>query len=303
MPTMQNHATSAIIALVFTQLVWGITPVFVRGISLALGPYDALVVRVIAVALVFIVLLAMTTGFRLDRPDWPKLIFISILGLLGYYIGTVFGFTYVPAGAGALIMSLAPLQIAIVAFFAGSERLSPMAVLGLLISLAGSGLLVWRDDMSRGVGFGSPLLLGCAMLFAGCFVWSVFVVYGRPLIQKYGALKITGLSNIIIALPLLPFMSGNTFNAIADLEARAMAELAFLIFVGGSAAVLSWNYAAGHLRPSTVGASLYVVPVIAVIAGWAMLGEEITPRILLAAAIILAGVATSQIKFKTRSPA
>jgi drug/metabolite transporter (DMT)-like permease len=295
---MKSNATAALIALMFTVIVWGITPVFARSVSLAMGPVEALIVRLILVAIVFVVLLGVTTGFHVEKRDWPRLMLISFVGMLGYFVCSVFGFRYAPAGVGTLIMSTQPMLIAILASVAGFEKLSSATILGLVVSFAGSILLVWGSGDGVSAAIGAEIIVGCALIFVGGVAWSVFVVFSKPLIQSYGALKISGLSNALIALPMLPFVNGRTIDAVSNLDRNSIFALAFLTFVGASASIITWNYAAATLRPSVLGASLYVMPLVAVIAGWAILNESITLNTIFAAAIILAGVALSQLKLK-----
>jgi drug/metabolite transporter (DMT)-like permease len=296
--TMQHTETRALAALAFTVLVWGVTPVFVRSVSLFLGPTQALIIRLVLTGLVFTLVLAATTGFKIERYDFLKLTLLSIIGMLGYYVFTVFGFAYAPAGVGTLIVSTQPLIIAILAWLIGTERLNTATIIGLFVSFAGSVLLVWGESAGD-----STVALGCLLIFFAGLGWSVFVVFSKPLIQRYGALKITGLSNLIIMLPALPFISGDTITALSSMNQNEAMSLAFLILVGATAAVYTWNYAAGHLRPSLLGSALYLLPVLALAAGWSMLNEVITANTLMAAAVILAGVAIAQYKPKLRQTA
>jgi drug/metabolite transporter (DMT)-like permease len=294
---MQNKNTIALLALGFTTLVWGITPVFVRSLSVQLGPYEALIIRLVLTGIVFASVLSVSTGFKVDRSDWPKLVFLSVIGMLGYYAFSVFGFAYAPAGLGTLIYSTQPLLIAIFASFAGTEKLTRFVVFGLVVSFAGSILLVWGEDMSSG----SNLALGCFLIFCSGLGWSAFVVHCKPLIQRYGALKITGLSNVIIMFPALPFVSTDTFNTLRNMDQNAIFSLAFLILVGSTISVFTWNYASGILRPLLLASSLYILPILALAAGWAILHEPITANTILAATVILAGVAIAQIKPKPKA--
>jgi drug/metabolite transporter (DMT)-like permease len=300
---MESTFNKALLALIFAVVIWGVTPVFVRGISLALGPEMALVVRLILVALVFVVILAFTTGFHIAKQDWPKLLIVSLVGMLGYFAFSIFGFRYAPAGIGTLIFSTQPMIIAILASLIGTEKLSVTTLIGLVISFFGSALLVWGSGGGLDTKLGFETAIGCALIFLAGVTFSIFVVFSKSLIQTYGALKITGLSNAIIAVPMLPFVDRQTLTALSNLDQNAIWALVFLTTLGATASVVAWNYAAGLLRPSLLGASLYVVPIIAVIAGWAMLNEAITLNTIVAAAIILAGVGISQYKPKQRQTA
>jgi drug/metabolite transporter (DMT)-like permease len=299
---MKSNTTSALAALMFTVIVWGITPVFARSVSLAMGPVEALIVRLILVAIVFVVALALTTGFHIEKKDWPRLLLISFIGMLGYFVFSVFGFRYAPAGVGTLIMSTQPMIIAILASLVGSEKLSATTIFGLIVSFAGSALLVWGSGEGVSAAIGAEIIFGCALIFLGGVTWSVFVVFSKPLIQTYGALKISGLSNALIALPMLPFVNGRTVTALTSLDQNGIFGLVFLTFIGASASIVTWNYAAATLRPSVLGSSLYIMPLVAVVAGWAMLNEAVTLNTIIAAAIILAGVAISQFKSKQAQP-
>ncbi len=290
---MDRNNPKAIAALVYSVIIWGITPVMVRSAALALGPYDFLVSRMAISAVLYVGLLGLLTGFRMQRQDWPRLALVSLVGTLGYFAFSTYGFAHAPAGIGTLIMSTQPMLIAVLAFAVRVDNLNRLTIVGLLIAFAGSALLVWGDDISGGTVSRYDLLLGCACIFAASIGWSVYVVFAKPLIQKYGALKITGLANILAALPCVPFLRPDMAQSIVNLPVPALWSL-FVLFTIGTSSVVTWNYAAGHARPTLLGMSLYVMPVVAVFSGWLLLSEPVTSHVILAAVIILAGVAVSQ---------
>ncbi len=292
---MFSTQTKALTALMITVFIWGVTPVFARTLSLALGPFDALVMRLVAGGLIYIALLAVTTGFKFPREDIPRLLLVTFFGFFLYFLFSVFGFAYAPAGIGTLIMASQPILIGLLAWAIGAERITSMTVVGLVVSFAGSVLLVWGDDLGIVASAKSDLLLGCGLIFLASLGWAVFVVLSRPLSQKHGPIKIAGLTNILMALPMLPFLRMDMPAKIMALPSDAKFGFAMLTTVGALSAI-GWNYSAARLKPSILGASLYVMPVVAVCAGWLMLDEAVTPQILLGALVILAGVAISQVR-------
>jgi drug/metabolite transporter (DMT)-like permease len=291
---MFSKQTKALIALILTVFVWGVTPVFARTLSLALGPFDALVIRLSVGAAIYAALLAVTTGFRFPREDIPRLLLITFLGIFIYFLFSVFGFAYAPAGIGTLIMSSQPILIALLAWAIGAERITAMTIIGLIVSFFGSVLLIWGDDLGLAASAKGDVLLGCGLIFLASLGWANYVVLSRKLTQKHGPLKIAGLTNVLMALPLLPFLRLDMPAKVMGLPAKAQFGLALLTTVGTLSAI-SWNYSAARLKPSMLGASLYVMPVVAVIAGWLILNEAITLQILMGAAVILGGVAFAQV--------
>jgi drug/metabolite transporter (DMT)-like permease len=286
---MDKHVR-AIIALVFTIFVWGISPAFIRSLVLNTGPADSLIIRLCTVAIISAPVL-LVTGFSIDRKDIPRLLFISCVGMFGYFLGSIFGFARVSAGIGSMVFATQPLVIALIAASLGVEKLTAAIIAGLIISFSGSIYLFSDGSANEVVGSAT----GGVMLFVAGIAWAVYVIFSKPLIQKYGTIKITTWSLVLCALPALPFYSTSTWSVVLAFNASAWFALFFLSAISTLIAVATWNYAAGQLKASTVGATLYLVPVLAVTAGWLMLNEKASYATLLAGVVILAGVAVAEI--------
>lgn len=282
----------AFASLAVTILIWGVAPAVVRSFSLLTGPADAIVIRSITVAVFCLGFLPFLKGRHFDMRDLPRLLITSWPGMFGYFLGSIFGYAHVTSGIGGIITATQPLLIALLASAIGLERLTLATIAGLVISFAGTLLLFWGDNPSSIPR--SELLLGGLFVFGSGIAWAIYVVTGRPLLQKYGALRITIYAQLLCLPPALAFWSPTTIPAAMQLDAAALASLLYLTLIGSILTLATWNYAAAHLKTSVVGASLYMIPVLAVLAGAILLGEPIAASTLLAAAVILAGVALAQ---------
>jgi drug/metabolite transporter (DMT)-like permease len=292
--------TTALLVLAFAILTWGISPVFVRSLALASGPADSIVIRMCSVAIICSPLLAIF-GWRIERADIPKLILTGSVGMFGYFLGTIFGFARVSAGIGGIIISTQPMVIALMAAALGTEKLSASVLIGMAISFAGS-LFLFSGDAGAAQST-SDLVIGGLMIFACGIAWAIYTIFSRPLVEKYGTLKITAWSLFLCAPPALVFASSTTWSAVANMRPEDWQALFFLSVIATFIALVAWNFASGHLRSTTMGASLYIVPVLAVAAGWLVLGENVTPTTLIAGILILAGVAIAEFgkSFLTRA--
>jgi drug/metabolite transporter (DMT)-like permease len=279
--------------LAMATLIWGAAPAFIRSLGLALGPAESVAIRTLLVAVISLPLLLRFGGPAFDRADWPRLLVCSIIGSFGYYLGSIYGYARMPAGMGSIIMATSPLLIALLSALAGQERLTPATLAGLALSFGGTVLLFSGGEVPSGVSRYN-IITGGLMIFAGAAAWSLYVVAGRPLIQKYGAIKYMAAASLLSVVPALPFLSANTVPTLLNLSLRNVLELLYLGVLGTVVSVSAWNYAAARLAPSTVGATLYLLPLMAIAAGALVLGEAVTARVIAAAAIVLAGVALSQ---------
>jgi drug/metabolite transporter (DMT)-like permease len=198
----------------------------------------------------------------------------------------------VPAGIGGLIYATQPLFIVLLAVIMLGERLTLRIIAGLVLAFAGTVLLVWDDLVSASAV--QPYLPGILLLLFACFAWSFYSVPGKVFIQRYGTLSTTTLSLLIATLPMLALASPATIDTLAAMTLRQWLEVGFLAGISSFVAMFGWTYATARLAASTIGSSLYVIPIIAVLAGALILGETVTLTTILGGLLILAGVAVAQ---------
>jgi drug/metabolite transporter (DMT)-like permease len=280
-------------AMLFTMLVWGIAPAFIRSLSVELGAANALVIRYTLVSIGYAVGLLIAGLPRVQPGDWPRILFVSLIGVTGYNLGSVYGFALLPAGIGGIIIGTQPLLIVLIASLASRTLPSLAGVSGLLLAFAGTAVLFWKDlifsDDSR------ALTLGAIYIFLSGIAWALYVVLVKPLILKYGTYRTTAITILLSTLPLPAFASLSTLDALADMSPRRWAEMFYLVAIAGLIATVAWNFAAARLPSVLTGAFLYLVPVISVVSGALILGEKITIGMVTGGTLILLGVALAQL--------
>jgi drug/metabolite transporter (DMT)-like permease len=282
----------AVVAMLFTMMVWGLSPVFIRVLSVDLGPADALVIRYGAVAPIFAGVLALRGGWRIDRGDWGALLLVSLVGMLGYNIGSAYGFQLVPAGIGGLVIATQPLLIVLFAALAGREPLVPAAIVGLITAFCGTVILFWKDLTF--VSDGGSIPWGACLIFLSGCAWAFYVVTAKPLIQKYGSLPVSGMSILIATVPMLFLASPGTLGTLGAMTPAHWGAMTFMVIVSTFMASITWNYGAARLSAAVAGAFLYLVPMIAVAAGAVFLAEPVSGNVVLGGLLILAGVGIAQ---------
>jgi len=89
----------------------------------------------------------------------------------------------------------------------------------------------------------------------------------------------------------------------ADVSSRSIAAWAYLVVAGSLVGFTTFVWLMKHSTPARVSTYAYVNPVVAVFLGWLVLHEPVSPRIFVAAGVIIAGVATITIAKTKKSPA
>jgi drug/metabolite transporter (DMT)-like permease len=277
--------------MLFTMAVWGFSPVFVRSLSVGLGPADALVIRYVFATSFFLLAMALWAPPRIARADWPRLVLIC-LAMFGYNLGSVYGLERIGAGVGGLIIGTQPLLIVLLAAGLGIERITASILIGLGLALAGTVALFWSDFQGE-IGSGVSKL-GVLFVFLAGVSWAIYTVASRPLIAGYGAWQISALSITGASIPIFTLASPRTVDVAFAMTQRQWFEMFFMVVMGTLVSAATWNFAAVRMPPAVAGIFLYLIPVIAVAAGAAILGEEIGAHIVIGGALILSGVAMAQ---------
>jgi drug/metabolite transporter (DMT)-like permease len=291
-PQESSASTNAVWgALVTIWIVWGSTYLAIRVAVRTIPPLLMGSIRFLLAGGILYVL-AVRRGDRLgDRPTakhWRSAFIIGTALLLGGNGLVSWAEQRVPSGAAALIIATVPLWLAIGDRLRYGSRLPWPAVLGLAVGFSGVVLLVGQSGEGRIDALGAAALVGASIFWAGGSLYS----RGAPLPRR----PLVGTAMEMLAGGLVLAVVGVATGELGRLDlagvsGESMLGLAYLIVFGSWVGFTAYVWLLRNARTSLVGTYAYVNPIVAVLLGWALLGETITGRTLLAGAIIVAGVA------------
>jgi drug/metabolite transporter (DMT)-like permease len=287
-----NHA-KAVFALSVTMLIWGSAAAVMRNMALDLSAENAIALRYLLLAAIFIPALTMIKdGWHIRREDWPRLLISSFIGMLGYNWFVNEGFARVAAGLGTVITMVEPIIIALLAWLALRESLSKGILVGMAISALGAVVLFW-PDLSHATS--NPVdLRGVLYLMAACTCWAIYTIAAKPLLAPYGSFKITAWT-MLLSAPVLIFLANKPITTLLfELTSSQWLQLVYLVVPNSLMGTLLWNYGSQHLSGALTGSFLYLIPVIGVAAGWLLLSEPVTYNLVVGGLIMLSGVALAQ---------
>ncbi|NNM69945.1 MAG: DMT family transporter [Gallionella sp.] len=184
-----------------------------------------------------------------------------------------------PAATGALLL-FGAVQVTMIGYGVWTgERLVKRQLVGLMLALAGVVVLLLP-------GLAAPPLSGSVLMLGAGVAWGVYSLRGK------GAGDPTSVTagNFLRAVPIAAALSAVMLNGIS-------ADTAGFWYAVSSGALASgigyaiWYTALPALKATHAATVQLSVPVIAALGGILFLGEPITPRLLLASAAILGGIA------------
>jgi drug/metabolite transporter (DMT)-like permease len=278
-------------ALVTVWIVWGSTYLAIRVAVRTIPPLMMGSVRFLLAGGI-LYLFAVRRGDRADdRPTathWRSAFIIGTALLLGGNGLVSFAEQRVPSGVAALLVATVPLWLAIGDRLRYGSRLSWQTVLGLAIGFGGVILLVGQS------GAGKIDSLGAAALVAASMFWAAGSLYSRGAPLPRRPLVGTGMEMIAggVVLAVVSIATGELGRLdLGSVSGQSVLGLVYLIVFGSWVGFSAYIWLLRNTRTSLVGTYAYVNPVVAVLLGWALLGEIITGRTLLAGGVIVAGVA------------
>ena len=279
----------AYLAWAVVCVVWGTTYLAIRVAIETIPPLLMAGVRRIVAGSVLIAILKVR-GERLPGPrTWPALTLLGIL-LLGFGNGAVvWAEQTVPSGLAALLVAMIPFWLVSVDVAMGGQRLNARRTAGLAVGFAGIVLLVW-PEIHVGAG-GGPFLGGVISTQLACAGWALGSVYAKRRRQEENVIAVAAFQMLFggICLTIVGLLIGE--RTVVAFSTRSTTALVYLMTVGSLVGFAAYTYALKHLPVATVSLYAYVNPLIAVALGTLVLDEPLNGRVVVAAGVVLAGMA------------
>ena len=287
------HDRATLGAFAGAVVIGGSNFVAIRFSNRELDPIWGAGLRFALAAVLFGLLCA---ALRLSLPRGRALLLTAVYGLLSF--GAAYGCLYwamqdVPAGIAAVVLAVGPLLTLLLAVAHGMERISPHALVGALVAVAGSALIFFQPG-SIAFGWHSFALLGVAALCASeAVVVSKLVGRHHP-----AAMNFVGMSAGAAVLLVVAWVAGERLALPVDGETQLAVAFLVVATVGLFLLVLV------VVQRWTASATSYLfvlMPVVAVALGALIADEEITVTTILGGALVCAGVYVGATRAATAS--
>jgi drug/metabolite transporter (DMT)-like permease len=255
----------------------------------SMGVFTTVFLRFWWAAVILMVLLRFRES-RMPRLSPRESLLVVGLGLLGItFYNSLFtaGLGLVEASRAALIVPVNPAFTALFAWLLFRERLSGARTAGVALSVAGALWILCRGDprafAALELGTGELLLVLCI------FVWSAYTLIGRVALASIPPLALTAYVMVVGSLGVLvPAMLED--DTLARVTAQGWVAMSYLVVFGTVIPFLWYYEGVKALGAARAAQFINLVPPLAVAESVLLLGEPLTPALLVGICLVVAGL-------------
>jgi drug/metabolite transporter (DMT)-like permease len=280
-----------LVSFALVYVVWGSTYFAIRVGLETLTPFALGSFRFLAAGSVLYAWSRLRGGAAPSRAQWRVAALTGALMLLLGNGAVIFAEQRAPSGLVALMVTSVPLWMVLLDWLRpGGSRPDATVFVGLAVGSLGIVLLVDPVAALRGAAV-PPFEAG--ILLVGTVSWAAGSLYSRHH-------KVEGSTTLLAALQML--VAGVLFSGVAlargefarlDLASvtlRSWLAVAYLAAFGSIVAYSAYIWLTRATTPARLSTYAYVNPIVALFLGATFAGEQVTPRVLLAATLVLAAV-------------
>ncbi len=282
------------IALAFAAvyLVWGSTYLAILYAIETIPPFLMAGTRFLVAGAILYLWARLTGGTRPSKAQWVA---TAITGILMLAVGNgavTWSEQRIPSGLAALFVATVALWMVLLEFLRkNGTRPTRLSILGLMLGFGGVAVLVGPAALTNARDVD---VLAALVLIGASLSWAAGSVYSRVLARPASAALGSGMQMLAggVVLAIVGLSAGElTQLDVAEVTTRSALSVAYLIVFGSLVGFTAYAWLLRVCTPAAVATYAYVNPMVAMFLGWLIAGEEFSPRMIIAAAIILSGVA------------
>lgn len=280
------------------SIIWGLAFVAIRYLEPFLTPVNLTILRWFLASAAFLTLIPFMgkPKRKFERRDIPRILLVSFANVVTYHLTLNASESSISAGMAVLIVALGPVFILVLSSIFLGERQGRRILAAVAMAFSGSLVLALGSDLTAG----GSTLTGILEAVGTAVSFSVFSVFSKPLLQKYGARPFTIWAGILGTMMLLPLLSRSFFVQVATLPMDGWLAILYLSILSTVAGYMLFYTLVNRGAVSRLSVQLYLIPVVGVAGGVLFLGESVTVFTIAGGFMMLVAVAISTMK---RNPA
>ncbi len=299
MTKRKNKKLLPLLAFAAAFMIWGTNTVFIK-ISIDALPTSLYILIRFGLATLILLPFMLNKYKKLRKKQWIQIISSSIIGLVIFMVLMGEGLKRTSAIEASLIFLTGPVFMYVLSIEVLKEKFNAKILLGLLVALCGSLVVVAGPILTTSTAIEqNDHFIGNALILIGVFISVVGTIIIKPALKKVDPLQVTTLRFLTVTACVLPitYMQRSTFGAI-EWSNKVIFALAFNIIMASIVAYLLYHYGLKKISGEQSSVLHYLDPLFGVLGAIFILGDELTPLIILGGALTVIGIYLSEVKIK-----
>jgi drug/metabolite transporter (DMT)-like permease len=273
-------------AALVTVVLWASAFVGIRALADDVSPGALALGRLAVGSLALGLVVALRRPAMPPRRTLPLIVAVGVLWFGGYNLALNAAEREVDAGTAAMLVNIGPVLIAVFGGLFLGEGFPARLFAGSLVAFIGAAIIGLATSGSTS---GGDATIGIVLCLVAAVAYATGVTLQKPAVAKTPALTVTWLSCLVGVVVCLPFAA----ELAADVGTVPPSAIAWLLYLGlfpTALAFTTWAFALGRTTAGRLGSTTYLVPAVAIVLGWFLLGEAPAPLALAGGAVAIAGV-------------
>ena len=287
---MMSKRHLALLAAFAASFIYGVNHTLAKDLMPTyIKPFGFIMLRVLGAALLFWLTSLFVKKERIDRKDWWRIIACAFFGMTINMLAFFKGLALSTPINSSVVITLTPVILLVLSAVFLKERISWLKGSGIAIGLVGALVLILFGVKQQ---LNAPNIpLGNTFFVVNATAYAVYLILVKPLTAKYSSITLMKwfflvaiFTNLPIALP--EFMEVEW----TSLPPKVIGVMVFVV-VGTTYLTYLFNvFALRELKPTTIGAFIYLQPLLATLVAIFLGADKLTGIRVLAAALIFLGV-------------
>ncbi len=285
-----NKRNLALFAAFLASTIYGLNHTIAKGLMPTfIQPFGFILLRVLGAVTLFWLVSFWTPKETIDKKDWPRILGCTLFGMSLNMLMFFKGLSLSTPINSSVLMTISPIIIFSLSVLILKEKITVLKVGGILIGFIGAlSLIFFSEETGHNAG---NIPLGNSLFLINATSYSFYLILVKPLTVKYHPLTLMKwmfLVSLFINLPigLSEFQEIEWFN----LPIEAILKMIFVVVGTTFLSYLLNIFALKYLNASTIGAFIYLQPLLGILFAVLMGSDSLNLLKIVAAVLVLFGV-------------
>ncbi len=292
-PTQTVGTGHFVSVLLFQQLLGALAfPIAKYGLAIMEPLTFAFYRFVISAVLLLGIVQFRRHNIPISRKDSFKIVGLGLLIIPFNQVAFLYGQDLTAVGHGSLLFATSPIWVFIAALIHLKEKFQLKRAIGVSLGLIGVLIIMTTGAIEIGIDY----LIGDLMILVAVIAWAYYTILGKPLVEKYGAFRVTAYALASGTALYFPFGLFRAFTLdYSSVTIGAWFSVVYMAVGLSIGAYVLWYWLLKYFEASRIAVYHNIQPIIATVVAYFFLGEALGWSFVIGGCIVLTGVIVTEV--------